>query len=149
MLAPDDGLNSRQLMFAGIAAMGMLAASWIFAARAMNRHSLEVTAEQATVTQGPIPMPGSIIDRKHARQLYSFRYWPHDTPSATPLFGVRVITSSGRHEELARGFASVDEARRVEQQIESAFGIRDRAVREEVAKRGQREKSTTSSTQRD
>jgi hypothetical protein len=99
----------------------------------INRSCITIERGELAISHGPLPwfgyrrIPGVLIDQLYAKARIS-----HGKNGPRTDYQLWLFNSSGRHEKLHANNLSIEQALYLEQQIESALGIKDRAVQGEL-----------------
>lgn len=95
----------------------------------VNKTRLTVERGEVVITHGPLPwfgyrrVPGVMID-----QLYAKSHVTHGKNGPRTDYQLCYVNTTGRHEKLHANHLTSDQALYLEQQLEKALGIQDRAV---------------------
>ena len=95
----------------------------------INRTRLSIERGELVITHGPLPwfgyrrVPGVMID-----QLYCKAHITHGKNGPRTDYQIWMVNTQGKHEKLHANSLTTEQAIYIEQQIEKALGIRDRAV---------------------
>lgn len=94
-----------------------------------NKTRLLVERGELVITHGPLPwfgyrrIPGVMMD-----QIYAKSHVTHGKNGPSTDYQLWHVNSAGRHEKLHANSLTADQALYIEQQLELALGIKDRAI---------------------
>lgn len=102
-----------------------------------NTTQVRITGSNISVLHGPLPWPGnkniSTLDIQQVYCIQSFNSSSnYNNRRSSPSYDVCVMYQSGNREKLIGGIDQADQARYIEQQIESTLGIADTAIAGEL-----------------
>lgn len=95
----------------------------------LNRTRISVERGEIVITHGPLPwfgyrrVPGVMID-----QIYAKSHVTHGKNGPRTDYQLWFVNTQGRHEKLHANNLTSEQALYLEQQLEKALGIQDRAV---------------------
>lgn len=108
--------------------VGLFLAYWV-ATRFLNRTTIEKDRGFLAVKHGPLPWPGNKkLPLDQIVQLYCKEKVSHGKNGSSTTYQLHAIMKDNKHEQLCGGIETPGHAIFLEQQIEAALGITDRAV---------------------
>jgi hypothetical protein len=99
----------------------------------INRTEIAVERGEVVITHAPLPwfgyrrIPGVMID-----QIYAKVHITHGKNGPSTDYQLWLVNTSGKHEKLHANNLSQEQALYIEQQLEKALGIKDRAISGEL-----------------
>ncbi|MGE0710450.1 MAG: hypothetical protein AB7N76_09960 [Planctomycetota bacterium] len=99
----------------------------------LNTTTLRADAQTLSLRSGPVPFPGDDIPVEDIAQLYCKASRSHGKRGRTYLtYDLKLIDRQGQKRDLFGGLQSPEQARFLEQELETFLGIVDRPVRGEL-----------------
>ncbi len=95
----------------------------------INKTHIRVERGEVVITHGPLPwfgyrrVPGVMID-----QIYGKSHVTHGKNGPSTDYQLWLVNTTGRHEKLHANSLTTDQVLYLEQQLEKALGIQDRAI---------------------